>query len=517
MKKYLTGKNMMTCYAMLISFVFPLFITNYYYNIQKSKSLFFILATVVFAILFLVFSLLQEKKRYILRDKLQDPSILLLFAFLGLSFLSAIFSPYKGGVSLTGEGSRSIGFLFLLSGILCTLILRLSDIDRKYTGYAFLLGGFLAAVLGIFNFIGMNLFGLVSAVPASFRGRYLSTIGYINFFSQYLSLVCAYGLVQFSLRKERAILPVLFILYTALLITDSNGGLLGFLFVLLVLPLILRQEKGWFLRFTIGLLPLVPAFPAAKLLFQWSGVEFQPSGLTGFLLQPRVMAGLCIALLLLFAAALLLRRLKPAETALSEDRKALLLRAYRLLLLGGFISLLLILILSGAGVLPENPLTVDDGFANYRGYIWRRSLQIFGKAPFMRKLFGYGPDTLKLLYQDRLGKEMSSITGQIFDSAHSFVLQYLLSTGILGLLSLIAAFASLIAAAVRNPHRETLPFLAALAAFLIQAFFVPGQPLVSPLFFLLAGIVCLDPKRLFQRVSDTVSQEPPAESPDVPV
>lgn len=43
-----------------------------------------------------------------------------------------------------------------------------------------------------------------------------------------------------------------------------------------------------------------------------------------------------------------------------------------------------------------NYLVFNDGWGTMRGYIWRKSLELYAAFPFMHKLFGFGPDTFGL-------------------------------------------------------------------------------------------------------------------------
>ncbi|MCQ4741366.1 O-antigen ligase family protein, partial [Blautia hominis] len=86
-------------------------------------------------------------------------------------------------------------------------------------------------------------------------------------------------------------------------------------------------------------------------------------------------------------------------------------------------------------------LRVSDFWGSNRGYIWKRTWELFLEAPPVRKLFGYGPDTLKLLMMQTSSGEMVEKTGQIYDSAHNDLLHLHLTTGIFGTAAWAGCFA----------------------------------------------------------------------------
>ena len=59
MRKLFEENNFTVFYIVLFAVIFPLFITNYYYNIQISKSLFFMILTMVFFVVVLVLAVLS--------------------------------------------------------------------------------------------------------------------------------------------------------------------------------------------------------------------------------------------------------------------------------------------------------------------------------------------------------------------------------------------------------------------------------------------------------------------------
>lgn len=82
-----------------------------------------------------------------------------------------------------------------------------------------------------------------------------------------------------------------------------------------------------------------------------------------------------------------------------------------------------------------NYLVFNDNWGTMRGYIWRKSLELYANFPLMHKLFGYGPDTFGIMTTQTFMGDMVSATSQVFDTAHNEYLQYLLTIGPIGLVA----------------------------------------------------------------------------------
>ncbi len=76
-----------------------------------------------------------------------------------------------------------------------------------------------------------------------------------------------------------------------------------------------------------------------------------------------------------------------------------------------------------------NYLVFNDNWGTMRGYIWRKSLELYANFPLMHKLFGYGPDTFGIMTTQTFMSDMVNTTSQVFDTAHNEYLQYLLTIG----------------------------------------------------------------------------------------
>ena len=80
----------------------------------------------------------------------------------------------------------------------------------------------------------------------------------------------------------------------------------------------------------------------------------------------------------------------------------------------------------------------DNEWGTGRGYVWKLALKIYDDFPLSHKLFGYGPDTFGVITVQNFWDEMLSISKQKFENVHNEYLQYLITIGIVGLISYVS-------------------------------------------------------------------------------
>ena len=124
---------------------------------------------------------------------------------------------------------------------------------------------------------------------------------------------------------------------------------------------------------------------------------------------------------------------------------------------------------SGVGLLIlAGPLTViglaqaERGSTAARLAIWQSTLELIRQRPFL----GYGPDSLFLVFPRVFPPELVYYQGRQFfiDRAHNWLLDWTVSTGLLGLLAFLFVLATFIVIALRTSRQATTPEKRALLA-----------------------------------------------------
>jgi O-antigen ligase len=203
---------------------------------------------------------------------------------------------------------------------------------------------------------------------------------------------------------------------------------------------------------------------------------------TAALCRPAVSLPLAAAAFALWFA---LSRVKPER--LSRARRPYALALLIALLVG---ALALVLLNTLLRALPLGSLArylhFSESWGTDRGKIWTFALRVYAELPAAQQLFGassgalFHADTVSPLFSD---------AG--LDAAHNEYLQYLVTNGALGLMSYLTALAFAMRAGFRRSKIDPIyhgPLLA-VAAYALQAAVNIAQPMTTPLFFVLIGIL----------------------------
>ena len=128
----------------------------------------------------------------------------------------------------------------------------------------------------------------------------------------------------------------------------------------------------------------------------------------------------------------------------------------------------------------------NDAWGTSRGYVWRRSIDLFmNNLTPLQQLFGYGPDTFRLLRSARYdGKRMEG-RRVIYDSAHNEYLHYLVTIGIVGLLAYVTYLGSAIVRLCRGmkDRPEVVAVTFAVIAYSVQAVVNINIPIATPIIY----------------------------------
>ena len=486
-KKNSIAKNLAQWYTETVFFIVPLIMTGNYAHITATKSWFYIGITA--AVIIGLLCVFPDSRQYF---KVNLP-VVCAIVFIGLSIVSAFCSSYGTGC-FTGSDGRSMGVIFFVAAAITLFVLTNVPVKNRILIKGSFVVELIIVVIAILNFLGIDFLGLVSVVPEYARGKYLSTIGYSNFLSEYISMITVMEIVFLTQTDEKkksntrtaaalrkyGMLSVLFLSYIGLLIADSSCGFLGVLFALNLFPFFFR-EKGWLLRSLRVVIPLPFSCVIGKLLYRDTVLDdtyVAIDTVVQFLLRWPVI----ISLFVIVAAILLLQQLTKKKKIKSPATFQIKwVRWYGILyiILLGLVTLAAIL--SNTGVM-NTPLTITESFASNRGYIWKQAIRLYFDFPLKNKCFGIGPDELLPFLKATLGEEaMFQVTGQVFDSVHNFILHYLLTVGAFAVMALLTGVVIGIRKFLLEKKENSYIFLFPFLCYLLQALIIPSTPIVFPI------------------------------------
>ena len=434
------GEIVCTVWLCLLFTALPLAVHDAYFDITRTKAVvFWVLAGLLLPAWLIIGGVRREVR---LRPRRAGLPGTLFVAFAAAHIFSTLlFRPLPA--ALFASDNRYQGVLSFALYLPVFLILRRGGRFSPLVRFALLLGASTAALLGILDaWFAATAKDLRAALPFA---------------------LCALVLLCGGIAAR------------------TEGFLLGALAFFVILPLFCRDSSG------LRRIPLLWALAAAaSLLFTLAMVRralYRPSELTRLLCAP---APMLAASALAAAAFLLLRR--------KEDR--LVLRAqkvYIILFWATAVAGLVFLILANTlwrDRLPASLASVavfSRSWGSDRGAEWASFWRMFLAAPLPQKLIGGGAGSLAAW-----DRAHPLFTDAVTDSAHNEYLHYLLTGGLVGLLSYLALLVCALRKALREPSRGRTALALGCFAYAVQAAVNIAQPFTTPLFFALLALLLSD-------------------------
>lgn len=459
--------------------LFPLIYHDYYFDILETKVKTFSYLSLTMIVLVIGWGIFSGEfaKTFQSEEKfgfsLTDWSMLIFWAVAGISTLAA--GEYMKQ-AFTGEEGRFVGFAFIttitLAYFLVTRYLKFS----KHMVTAFLITSWLMCLFGITDFYNMNLLHFKDNIKETQYVIFTSFIGNINSYTVFVGFSVAVSAVLFVMSRESVkrtafYFATMLVSMTALTMGKSDNGYLTLMAFFGLLPLAAFRTRTGLRRY---LLTLAVYFTNIlriwhiELSRQAKGLSFiWIDGMFPHIAKLSALPAVIVLLWVLYAVLLLWDiksgRAKQAvyarggapEEPLPAALRYVWLAIIALAVLGAF----MLFSQANGGTKQEamqkfgplgEYLFFDDEWGTQRGYVWRACWEEFLELDLFHKLIGTGPDCFSVQMLLHRYKEMSDTTGQIYDSAHNELLQYLYTTGILGLIAYLGQIIGTVRAAAKT-------------------------------------------------------------------
>jgi hypothetical protein len=490
------------CFVFIMFGCFPIYCTNKFFNIPLDRLNFFLYATVSILLLLLVSLLIKifkNKDTIIIQviikkifNSFKTFSITdyAMIAFLICCILSTAFSKYPKE-SFIGQFGRDNGLLiYILYFSAYFLISR----GFKYQNSVFtilMLTSSCMFLMAILQHLGFDILGFYQRIAFDQQSSYLSTIGNINFFSSFVVLVMPIPTCLYFLCKSKTFRILYYIAmqlsFCGLIVANSDTGILGLsaLFVLLLFYCFINIgtlkrycEIVIAFLFSIKLLSFLVALrPDQSHKFRGIYKVAMSSNWINILLIFTV----CVWFFLYFISKTqlksvnLLKRLKCIVL--------LLVCCTAIFLILNFIWFTFIDTKTNIGELASY-LRFNNDWGSHRGEIWFTGISAFNHLNIFQKLFGYGMDMFAPIISNEI------LFGFRVDTAHNEFLEYLLTTGICGLLSYFLFTLSQIIKCFKNLKHNPilLVLMASIICYLAQSIGNFATTMVTPLFMIMIAI-----------------------------
>lgn len=455
--KHFSPEKLTEAYLAALFFLLPLGLHRAYFDITETKTAIFAILALLYVLASLLL-LLRER-----RGELPGAGTFAFLAFALLSILSSLL--WGGGAAFLGADNRYQGVLvwslYALSFLFCA---RRGRFGRAAQLAAM---GALAAVslLAVLQSFGLDPLSLWEGLRPQDRGRYLSTLGNVNFLGAYLALLLPLCAGLYCETGRRRLLPLLALSGCALL-CGSDAGLAGAIGGLLLLYALCAPKGEERRRFGAALAVLggsICVYAAA--LARFGVLQLSAAG--------RLAAHPAAAPLWAIPALLLCR--------MKRDVRRPWLVPLAVLALG--VGTILLASLCPRRIPPElrDYLVLSPSWGSDRGAIWLHTLDCFRSGGALRQLFGSGSGALA-----RYDLTHRLFADSVVDSAHNEYLHYLLTSGVLGL----AAYLTTLCSGLRRGVRRAPALTAAVFGCALQAAVNIAQCATTPLLLMLLAVLC---------------------------
>lgn len=463
-------------YIFLMLLVYCLWCPEGFTNVEKPKFVFFAAVTMVWFVLLVLLSLYFGPPRGFF-----TPARISALVFAAVCLMSAIASPFDFSEIIIGHRYTGLLTQLLLSMILIG-VSRFGHCRERH----FIAFGISITVLGvicILQKLGMNVFDFYPGHSTYYDyPGFLGTIGNIDTLAAVISLAVPLFLglfVKIETAYNKFYLIPLFFSSFILIVGGAESALLGVAVVSVVTPaFLIRSMRD--LRRTLG----GAAVALAGVAFGSTMGIGVTDGVRSLSFSFGLLANVCLILAAVFGAASWLLRFVRKEPSGRVFRNVFIILAVVVV----FGALKAVWSWPGErGTLYQASQILhgnfEDSYGSGRIGIWRVTLTNVPEAP----LLGGGPGTLRL----RTVKVLSN--GNVARLAHNAYLQYLVDTGILGLLSYLAIIVTSLFVRRREQWKPVhIGLILAALSYAVQDFFNLGLPIASPFFWIVLGLLQTD-------------------------
>lgn len=498
-------------FAMLA--IYPIILTDKYFNITITRYLFFTIAAAFFFAVCLIIKIQTiNKPKKISPPKITDFSSADIFfsLFVTVSLFSAFSSSY-GAAAISGGAGRRMGLLMILATFFAYLFISKFYRIREYEFIFFGIVGSFMGLFGLLQYIGLDPLNLLEGLSKLDKVRFISFMGNINIYSSFICIVLPLAMYMFcfSEKKQNSIfwLFVTSATFIGFMTTISDSGYLGIGAALVALSLLTAKEKKAFQRFFIVIITIFITGGVFDLIWTLYGSPDHPSSVPNDIItDPRmIFAGTLISALAIVA----INRFDISEKAFSIIRRFIIFAVVAVIIT--FVAIILwFTFVDTTAELGKFSyyLRFSQRWGNGRGFAWTKLLEIFAELPLHKKLIGTGPDTIAYEMVSRHNEEMHELFGFYYDNAHNEIIQYLVTLGLWGMLTYVCLVGSAVKSSLRADNTISRAMILPIVAYFAQGLVNITQPMTTPLFFVFLAFTQCKPNENGTSVNLDISTWP---------
>lgn len=506
--------------------IYPLALHDHYFDITYTKYTVFKVGVILFAVIWamgLVIVLTginagdmkgrhaggnakvgtMDKLKAVICDGVYGTDICMVLFFIS-GVMSFIMAEDKKN-AFTGAQGRYCGLAFMILIFIMYIIVsaKVSNMEKMWSliSMVFVLVSSVTFIIAILQNIGFDPFKLLDGINRKQRNIYVSTFGNIDIFGSFICIALPLFMGLYVTEKsniKRIVYGIgVFAGFMAFIPANADvvfagvgAAVIAVLFATVYMERVSRLFELVMLG-SGGYLGMV----LLRMLVGTNGAK-----ITGF----NRLAEHPALLVIIFAVGLFIRLIiqvyinrNKTEIYINENKSEVYINKQKNGTGIKLIIALAVVLISGIAVIiygRKNNLAMfdfNDKWGSYRGYIWRRVTGLYGELPFVQKIFGHGNESIRSLMDDRFYDEMLQVTGTVYDNAHNEYLQYLVTQGLLGMLSYVGVVVTAAIAGVKKIKKSPyiLGLLLAVVSYGVQAIFNVNQCITTPYMFLMTAML----------------------------
>lgn len=506
--------------------IYPLALHDHYFDITYTKYTVFKVGVILFAVIWamgLVIVLTginaggmkgrhaggnvkvgtMDKLKAVICDGVYGTDICMVLFFIS-GVMSFIMAEDKKN-AFTGAQGRYCGLAFMILIFIMYIIVsaRVSNMEKMWSliSMVFVLVSSVTFIIAILQNIGFDPFKLLDGINRKQRNIYVSTFGNIDIFGSFICIALPLFMGLYVTEKsniKRIVYGIgVFAGFMAFIPANADvvfAGVGTAIIAVLFATVYMERVDRLFELVMLG----SGGYLGMVLLRKLVGTN--GAKITGFNRLSEHPA----LLVIIFAVALFIRVIiqvyineNKDEIYINKNKSEVYINKQKDRTGIKLIIVLAVVLISGIAVIIygiKNNLAMfdfNDKWGSYRGYIWRRVTGLYGELPFVQKIFGHGNESIRSLMDDRFYDEMLQVTGTVYDNAHNEYLQYLVTQGLLGMLSYVGVVGTAVITGVKKIKKSPyiLGLLLAVISYGVQAIFNVNQCITTPYMFLMTAML----------------------------
>lgn len=478
-KKSFFAEKLTNVYICLIVFFLPLIFNKGFYNISQAKSLCFLILTISFIVIYIIYKAINVliHKKIDFKPIILDLAVLI---FAVANIISAFFSKYND--SWMGKNSRlQGGFVILIYALMYYIVSN--NLSKKNVFQSLLVFSFcIVSLVAVLNSFDIDLLGIKKDLIDGDKLRFISTIGNINFFSSYVCLCFPFIIVTYcnteeTIEKSHYLLAIVFGSFSMVL-TSSESFVIGFVAFIIVFAFFCFKDVVKLIRLLEALIIIFLTSAIFSYVIKFANVsDYTISDLLKIILNPILTISIIVLCFIL-------------KTIISKHSEYIVTikKIYILFLSIALITMVALFVYANCNSLGDldKYFKITDTWGTNRGYIYRKCFEVLKSFSVKEWFIGIGPEVLQNVFD----YSASEYLGEYIDQAHSEYLQFLLTTGVIGLFSYLFIIVSVVLLVVRNPKNNlTIALYMGLIAYWFQAMFNIAQSFSTPFVYLFIAII----------------------------